>query len=229
MKSPRENQMNTQNAKMRRCPSCREADLLPATYVREFHPHGKNVAVELLTSRCPACGAEATSTTQHTENLARLKARKAEYRGLLLGEEILALRRRYGITQQVAAKIFGKGKIAFSRYENETSYPDDSTAKLLKLAIQKPDVIKSLADDESVELPLWNARCEDERGVKLRVIFEGIPDSLARRWAEKELGGSTGRATHDDLLWPFANREGGEEMTSISANDEHYFSEAAYG
>jgi len=229
MKSPRENQMNIQNAKMRRCPSCRGADLLPATYVRTFHPHGRNVSVELLTSRCPACGTEATSAAQHTENLARLKARKGEYNGLLLGEEILALRRRYGITQQTAAKIFGKGKIAFSRYENETSYPDDSTSKLLKLAIQKPDVIKSLADDESVELPLWKARCEDERGVKLRVIFEGAPDPLARRWADKELCGRAGRATHDDLIWPFSHRGASEERVSGPANDEHYSSEVMYG
>src|SRR3546814_13014865 len=98
---------------------CSSDLLVPVEYVREFHPHGKTVAVKLLTSRCPSCDTEATSATQHAENLSRLKARKAEYDGLLLGEEILALRRRYGITQLAAAKIFGKGKIAFSRYENE--------------------------------------------------------------------------------------------------------------
>lgn len=119
--------------------------------------------VELLTSTCPNCAAMVTTAAQHHENLQRLKARKAQYGGLLLGEEILSLRRRYGITQQVAAKIFGKGKIAFSRYENEASYPDESTTLLLELAIEKPDAIRWLADKAGVELPLWEARCEDER------------------------------------------------------------------
>ena len=95
-------------AKTRRCPACRQAELQPATRVREFHPRGRAapVRVELLTSVCPSCGAEATSAAQHSENLKRLKARKAQYGGLLLGEEIFSLRRRYGITQQAAARIF---------------------------------------------------------------------------------------------------------------------------
>jgi len=221
--------MNMNSEKKRRCLVCRGAELEPTSYVREFQPHGKPVAVELLTSRCPSCGAEVTSAAQHTENLGRLKARKAQYGDLLLGEEILGLRRRYGITQQQAAKVFGKGKIAFSRYENETSYPDESTTKLLKVAIQKPDVLKFLADEAGVDLPLWDARCEDERGVKVRVIFEGAPDQVARRWAEKELAGSGSRASGDDRLWPFANRRSGAEWVGDPANDEHYSSEAAYG
>ena len=145
--------MNTQIAKARRCPACREAELQPATYVREFHPHGDRVAVELLTARCPSCGAEATSATQHSDNLSRLKARKAEYNGLLLGEEILALRRRYGISLQAAAKLFGEGRMAFLRYESEASYPDASTTHLLKMAIQQPMFARSLAATVGVRLP----------------------------------------------------------------------------
>lgn len=160
--------MNGDAPKVPRCPACKATDLEQISYEREFRPHGKRVVVELLTSRCASCGTEATRSAQHNENLARLKRRKAEYGGLLLGEEILALRRRYGITQQSAAKIFGKGKIAFSRYENETSYPDVTTTKLLSLAIAMPGVLKTLADEAGVELPLWEARCEDEGKLKLR-------------------------------------------------------------
>lgn len=157
-------------ATKRRCPACRKADLQPGTWVREFHPRKKPVRVELLTSVCASCGAQATSAAQHSENLKRLKARKAHYGGLLLGEEIFALRRRYGITQQAAGRIFGKGKIAFSRYENETSYPDETTTRLLELAIEKPDVIRWLADKAGEELPFWSARCEEERSAKVRIL-----------------------------------------------------------
>lgn len=178
--------MNTRS-KAQRCPSCRAAELVPVTRERAFHPHGETVVVSLQTLRCPSCGAERTSSQQHDANLVVLRSRKAHYGELLLGEEISRLRRRYGITQQQAAKIFGKGKIAFSRYENETSYPDESTTKLLTLAIEKPDVMKWLADKAGVELPLWAARCEDERKAKERV---GQADPAARRWAQQALSES---------------------------------------
>ncbi len=146
---------------LRVCPACREGHLHEAKRERVFRPHGKEVVVQLLTSICDHCGAEATSAAQHQENLRRLAARKAHYGDLLMGQEILALRRRYGLTQQQASQIFGKGKIAFSRYESETTYPDESTTRLLTMAIEKPDTLRWLADRAGVDIPLWRERCED--------------------------------------------------------------------
>ena len=222
--------MNTHTTKRHRCPACRSAEVASASYQRRFHPHGKTVEVTLQTSRCSSCGAEFTSAAQHDGNLAVLKARKPGYEGLLLGEEISALRRRYGITQQQAAKIFGKGKIAFSRYENETSYPDDTTTKLLKLAIKKPDVIRSLADDAGVALPLWDARCEDERGVKLRMISSiGAPDVAAQRWARDDVSAQARHASQAAVPFALPAAHWNAEMVSRSANDDPLrASEAAY-
>jgi putative zinc finger/helix-turn-helix YgiT family protein len=209
--------------KLRRCPACRLTELVPDTYLRDFHPHGKVVAVTLLTSRCSSCGAEATSAAQHAENLARLKARKADYGGLLLGEEILALRRRYGITQQNAAKIFGKGKIAFSRYENETSYPDESTTRLLTLAIEKLDVIRWLADRADVELPLWDARCEDERRDKLRVVADVRKvDAEASSWAKPAMD----RRSPHAMLSKWVGNALTLPIEATKANDEDYAMDA---
>lgn len=143
------------NAAMPTCPACSQGKLWPAAETRVFMPKGQRVAVELLTSICDACGADAIGPDQHRENLARLKARKGHYGKLLMGEEILALRKRYGVTQQQASKIFGKGKIAFPRYESETTYPDESTTLLLQLALSRPDALKWLADQAGVDLPLW--------------------------------------------------------------------------
>lgn len=155
--------MKTESPLLPRCPVCRKGQLHAGVRTEVFHPHGKDVAVELLVSRCDACGEETTRASQHDENLRRLAARKAEYDGLLMGEEIVALRSRYGLTQQAASKIFGKGKIAFSRYENEVTYPDESTTLMLRMAIEKPDSLKWLADQAGVPVPLWQERCEDRR------------------------------------------------------------------
>lgn len=170
------------------CPACKHGELLEASRVKTFAPHGKPVAVELRISRCTACGAELIDADQRGENLRRLQERKSAYGGLLLGEEIVALRKKYGLTQQKAAKIFGKGLIAFSRYETETSYPDASLTKLLKRAIENPSVLKALADEEGVEIPLWQARCSDERAAKL-VPLPASPESKlvwARLRSERE-------------------------------------------
>jgi putative zinc finger/helix-turn-helix YgiT family protein len=151
------------------CRACRQGHLHPATFEDVFHPHGQEVRVELLTSRCDHCGAQTTLARQHDENLRRLANRKQHYGQLLMGEEILALRKKYGLSQQVAARIFGKGKIAFCRYENETSYPDQSTTLLLTLAIEHPEVLKHLAEKAGEHIPLWAQRCEDQRRT-MRVI-----------------------------------------------------------
>lgn len=162
------------------CPVCRKGHLVAAERVRVFEPHGKRVEVKLLTSQCDACGETTTKASQHKENLRALAERKGHYGKLLMGEEIQALRKRYGLTQQQASAVFGKGKIAFSRYESETTYPDESTTLLLTLAMERPEVMKVLADKAGVELPLWNERCEDGQRVKLRTI-RGVPAPVMRR------------------------------------------------
>lgn len=120
----------------------------------------------LLQWRCAACDHVFGDLKQLRENTKRLQARKSRYDGLLMGQEIVALRKRYGLTQQAAAKVFGKGKIAFSRYENESSYPDDSMTLLLTAAIEMPAVLKWLADRAGVELPMWKQRIRDEAAAR---------------------------------------------------------------
>lgn len=143
------------------CRVCKEGTLQETTVVRTYHPNNRTVEVQLLESHCDKCQAVSVSGAQHSENLRRLAARKAYYGDQLMGEEYIALRKRYGLTQRQASKIFGKGLIAFSRYENEDSYPDTSTRLLIELAIAQPDILKTLADKAGVEISLWKEREED--------------------------------------------------------------------
>lgn len=142
-----------------RCPVCKNTGTLEQSSVtRFFRPLGQLVSVVLETSKCNTCGTPVTVHSQHERNLKALASRRARYGGHLLGEDFIELRKRYGLTQQAAGKIFGKGLVAFSRYENETSYPDKSTRLLIQLALENKDVLKSLADKAGVEVPLWEAR-----------------------------------------------------------------------
>jgi len=148
--------------KLRACPTCKQVCLHPALRTRTFHPGGKAVEAQSLTSQCDHCEAQITRADQHAENLRRLAARKASYGGPLMGEEILSLHKHYGLTQQATAKIFVKGSTVFSRYESEATYPDQHTTLLLRLANEMPDAVKALADIAIVDPPLWAERCEDD-------------------------------------------------------------------
>lgn len=146
------------------CRSCRKGSMQPIERMQTYAPPGTDgVVITQLAARCDQCGKETVLPSQMDENLRRRAARKAHYGLYLLGEEIFAFRRKYGLTQQAASRLFGKGIIAFSRYESEKSYPDESTTKLIRAAMRHPALLKELADESGVEIPLWEARCADER------------------------------------------------------------------
>ncbi len=146
------------------CRSCRKGSMQPIERTETYTPPGTDfVEITQLAARCDHCGKETVLPSQMEENLRRRAARKVHYGLYLLGEEIFAFRRKYGLTQQAASRLFGKGIIAFSRYESEKSYPDESTTKLIRAAMRHPALLKELADESGVEIPLWEARCADER------------------------------------------------------------------
>jgi len=145
--------MTTPGKKPVTCRLCRTGTMQPIERERVFHPPGKTVVVKTLAAACDHCTHEAVLASQHGENLQRLAARAAEYDGRLLGENIFALRRRHALEQSAVARMFGKSTLSFSRYENEHSFPDASTTKLLQLAIELPAVVPWLAREAGVSLP----------------------------------------------------------------------------
>lgn len=206
------------------CPVCRKGRLMAALYTRTFELKGKRVEVPLQTSKCAGCGETTTKASQHRENLRALAERKAHYGKVLMGEEILALRKRYGLTQQQASTLFGKGKIAFSRYESETSYPDESTTRLLTLAIEKAEVMKWLADQARVELPLWPERCEDDRCVKLRPIRGARTPAMTTQQQNTQPDFSPGpfaasmlRGTATPVVFSMASNDSVDAMEAVAA------------
>ncbi|GAB3644883.1 hypothetical protein GCM10028813_00850 [Ramlibacter alkalitolerans] len=130
----------------------------PIERVERFNPPTGEVAVVTLAARCEACGHESVLVSQMAENIARRRARHQHYGPHLLGEDIFAFRRKYGLTRAAAARIIGKSPRTFSRYETEVSFPNDATRWALVRAMQHPEFLKDLAAAAGVEIPLWSAR-----------------------------------------------------------------------
>ncbi|WP_144641087.1 type II TA system antitoxin MqsA family protein [Bordetella genomosp. 13] len=146
------------------CRRCRQGHMQAVEHVEAFRPPtGQTVEVRQFSARCDSCGKQAVLASQADENLRLRAARKAHYGEYLLGEDIAEFRRRWGLTQQQFSAVFGRGIIAFSRFETEKSYPDLTLTRFLKVAMRRPEVFQELADDAGIALPFReSARRPDE-------------------------------------------------------------------
>ena len=109
----------------------------------------KNNTRELETSfcECDVCGVEMTLPEQTRDNKRRMTSFKKEVDGLLTGFEVRALRERLGLTQADAAKVFGGGVVAFSKYENDDVSQSEAMDRLMRLAECFPQVLEKLKLD----------------------------------------------------------------------------------
>jgi HTH-type transcriptional regulator/antitoxin MqsA len=76
---------------------------------------------------------------------------KKQVQGLLTGNELQVLRKRWGLKQADAAKVFGGGPVAFSKYESDDVMQSDAMDKLLRLAAEVPAALDKLMSDAGVE------------------------------------------------------------------------------
>lgn len=95
-------------------------------------------------SVCSQCGEETITTEQIHINEARTREAKKKLDGLLSCEEIRDIRTRLDLTQEEAAKVFGGGVNAFSKYERGEVTQSAAMDKLIRIA----------ADDQTVFMRL---------------------------------------------------------------------------
>ena len=64
---------------------------------------------------------------------------------------IRAIRQRCGLTQREAGLVFGSGEKSFEKYESGEIQPSAPTKRLLKLAMERPELFK-LPEDRRIEV-----------------------------------------------------------------------------
>jgi HTH-type transcriptional regulator/antitoxin MqsA len=102
------------------------------------------VAPEIAGWHCPKCGeVEFIDQDSSERHLAVLEAAWAEARA---GESlsIRAVRKKLGLKQAEAGRIFGGGVNAFSLYERGKIQPHKSTLLLLKILDHHPDLMAEI-------------------------------------------------------------------------------------
>jgi len=78
--------------------------------------------------------------------------------GLLTGDEITALRKQYQLTQAQAAKLFGGGPVAFSKYENDDVAQSEAMDTLLRLIRRSPAAFWALVEEKGLQADFTQQR-----------------------------------------------------------------------
>jgi HTH-type transcriptional regulator/antitoxin MqsA len=137
------------------CPACGEGHLAVRHVDTVTEYKGQQGTISLAVAECDACGSELAGDEESRANKRAVLAFRKTVDGLMSGVEIRALREKYGITQAQAAKLFGGGPVAFSKYENDDVAHSEAMDGLLRLAQKNDDAFWDLVEIKGLtaELP----------------------------------------------------------------------------
>lgn len=137
---------------LKQCPVCGVGVLHSQSEPDKFEYAGATLIVDDFFSVCDSCGTEiATPEDIRKASRSKIHARKL-HEGLLSGEEIKEFRKGFYLSQDVAASLFGGGKVAFSKYENNDIAQSEPMDSLLRLCIENPYNLILLAKQKDLVL-----------------------------------------------------------------------------
>lgn len=145
--------MSTTKPPLVTCPACGEGKLHPHRGSQVAEHAGQTGEVALRYGVCDACGSEIATAADALANKRAMVAFEKQVDSLLSGALIRAFRKQYQLTQDLAATLFGGGKIGFSRYENDDVVQSTAMDNLLRLCMQDPANLLRLAKLHQAPLP----------------------------------------------------------------------------
>lgn len=152
------------------CLVCGEGHVLARVDQIESEYKGNRAMVPLHYKVCDACLSDFAGADEGRLNKRAILAFRKSVDGLLTGEEIHALRKRYRLTQDQAAKLFGGGPVAFSKYENDDVAHSESMDSLLRLVRRCPAALWELADEKGMAAELAQAMAVNKPAAKVTTV-----------------------------------------------------------
>ncbi len=173
------------------CPICGEGQLQLQVGKNTVEYKGCKTELDLHYSLCDACGSEQTDAFQLRLNKRTMIAFRKVVDGLLSGAEVRALREQLEISQAEAARIFGGGPVAFSKYESDDVAQSEAMDNLLRLAVTMPMALGYLQRkaglwlEEPGQWTVGEMVTEHSEHQTLRVIASStlMPEQVWRRCA----------------------------------------------
>ena len=134
-----------------RCPICGEGHVTAQVQMVENEYKGQKTQLPLHYKLCDTCTSDFAGAAESKLNRRALMAWRKQVDGLLTGEEITALRKQYKMTQGQAAKLFGGGPVAFTKYENDDVMQSEAMDTLLRLVRRSQVAFKALVKEKSMQ------------------------------------------------------------------------------
>lgn len=134
--------------------SCFQCNV-PAMVVEEPHTRfvgGRQVTFLDRFYRCAECGEAFYVGEMADESLRRATAVIRAEDGLLSPDEIIAVRRTYGLTQAAMERLIGAGKKTLVRWERGTIPQNRTADTLLRVLAANPAAAEWLAAERGVRL-----------------------------------------------------------------------------
>lgn len=204
------------------CTACGEGRLSSHVEMEQFEYGGTQGQVPMHYSVCNHCGSELTGATEARVNKRAANAFKKEVDRLLSGAAICAFRKTFGLSQSLAAQLFGGGKIAFSRYENDDIVQSEAMDSLLWLCSMNPANVALLAEKRhlalSADVQALLQQASMNRGelssTKLETVFVSHFSALTKR------AGASFSQNHEAALGKFTMN------SALPCNDQSYLDAA---
>ncbi len=128
------------------CPACGSPDMGNKVLDETLSYGGQSLTLHAMRGEfCASCGEgvwDVESYRRYTEAQAGLlRTVKGD-----VGDDIRRIRKKLNLTQTELSKMFGIGKVAFSRYERGETHPPAPVVKLLRLVDRHPDLLREIGD-----------------------------------------------------------------------------------
>ena len=132
------------------CPICGEGHVTAQVQEIESDYKGHKAMLPLHYRLCNVCTSDFAGAPESKLNRRVLMAFRKRIDGLLTGDEITALRKQYKLTQGQAARLFGGGPVAFSKYENDDVVQSESMDNLLRLVRRSAEAFWQLVEEKGM-------------------------------------------------------------------------------
>ena len=140
------------------CPICGEGHVTAEVQMVENEYKGQKADLPLHYQQCNTCTSDFAGMAESKLNRRVLMAFRKQVDALLTGEEITALRKQYKLTQAQAARLFGGGPVAFSKYENDDVAQSESMDTLLRLVRRSAEAFWALVEEKSMQADFTKQR-----------------------------------------------------------------------
>lgn len=134
-----------------RCPVCGDAELIHEVRDVPYSYKGVSTVIhEVEGDFCRACGESLTGPEETKRVMQAMGDFMKEVNSSLVDPGYLAgVRVKLGLTQQQAARMFGGGINAFSRYETGKAKPPLALVQLFRLLERHPELLRELDESQS--------------------------------------------------------------------------------